>query len=305
MQKLLFFIILFSAVQLSAQTERLVQIPETHLFNARYSPDGRYIAFTKDNYRGLYVLETSTGRITELTDHASAGFGFSWSADSRMILTKCSRFTETTREDAVIVFYPESGTSLQLTDFSYGPHIIPSWASENSIVTGTAKEISTINLNREKTAEITHPYAYFDKIAVPSAGKVNSLLTNSLTAEKSILNFSLSSDKSKAVFELLGGGIYVWDIKKNTFNYIDLGNRPAFSQDGSRIAYMKTTDDGHMMLTSEIWVSDVTGAVKIMVTDTPSRIETDPSFAPDGLSIIYSELNSGAIYSTVTEGGLR
>lgn len=305
MQKLLFFIVLIFAFQLSAQTQRLVQIPETHLFNARYSPDGRYIAFTKDNYRGLYILENATGKITELTDYASAGFGYSWSADSKMILTKCSRFTESTRKDAVIVFLPESGTSIQLTGFTYGPHIIPAWTDGNSIVAGTAKEISIINLRGEKTGQISHPYAYFDKIAFPEAGKVNNLLTNPLIAEKSILNFSMTSDRSKAVFEVLGGGIYTWDISDNTFRFIDIGNRPVFSADGTQITYMKTTDDGHNLLSSEIWVSDAEGRKKIMITDTPSQIEIDPSFAPDGSSIIFSELNSGAIYSIVLEGGLR
>ncbi len=305
MQKLLFFVVLFFAFQLSAQTEKLVQIPETHLLNARYSPDGRYIAFTKDNYRGLYLLEKATGRISELTDYAAAGFGFSWSADSKMILTKCSRFTGTTREDAVIVFNAESGTSMQLTDFAYGPHIIPSWADASSVVTGTSKEIRTVNLKGESTAQISHPYAYFDKIAVPSAGKVNNLLSNPLISDKSILNFSVTSDKSKAVFEVLGGGIYFWDIRNNTFRYIDVGNRPVLSNDGTLIAYMKTTDDGHSLLTSEIWVSNTNGTRKIMVTDTPSEIEIDPSFAPDGASLIFSELNSGAIYSIVPEGGLK
>lgn len=305
MQKLLFFIVLLFAFQLSAQTRKLVQIPETHLINARFSPDGNYIAFTQDNYRGLYILENSTGKITELTDYAAAGFGYSWSEDSKMILTKCSRFTEFTREDAVIVFFPESGTSSELTGFSYGPHIIPSWADANSVVTGTVKEIKTINLRGEKAPDISFPYAYFDKIAVPSAGKINNLLTNSITSGKSILNFSLSNDKSRAVFEILGGGIYVWDISNNNFRYIDIGNRPVFSPDGTKLVYMKTTDNGHTLLTSEIWVSDVTGTGKLMVTDTPSEIETDPSFSPDGSLIIYSELNSGAIYSTVPEGGLR
>lgn len=84
----------------------------------------------------------------------------------------------------------------------------------------------------------------------------------------------------------LSGNLYI--ASSDTTNVIELGNgsNPAWSPDGAYIVFERTTDDGHEITSSDLWIASADGTVVQRLTDTP-EIEGQPSWSPDGKWIAY------------------
>jgi len=63
-----------------------------YFMNPRWAPSGDRIAFTGAEYKGLWLSDPDGGNRNLLTDEASAGFGFSWSADGTALVTRVARY---------------------------------------------------------------------------------------------------------------------------------------------------------------------------------------------------------------------
>jgi Tol biopolymer transport system component len=63
-----------------------------------------------------------------------------------------------------------------------------------------------------------------------------------------------------------------------------LGN---WSPDSRKIVYNETEEDGHNILSSELYIINVNGTDKNQITDTPDEIKFDPVWSPDGTKIAY------------------
>jgi Tol biopolymer transport system component len=103
---------------------------------------------------------------------------------------------------------------------------------------------------------------------------------------------SLSTDGTKLVYRLgLGNqpwaGIYTYDLRTGervrlTFDYTAPPYSPAWSPDGTQIAYVATRDGGN----PEIYIMDADGSNRRRIT---RRVEWDlnPTWSPDGRSILF------------------
>jgi Tol biopolymer transport system component len=89
-----------------------------------------------------------------------------------------------------------------------------------------------------------------------------------------------------------------------------LDSRPAWSPDGSRIAYHSDStgrwseDEGYISGNEDIWVVSTDGTGKQPLSSGPGR-ELDPSWSPDGNQLSYQRIEgteSSAIYVTNSDG---
>ena len=89
-----------------------------------------------------------------------------------------------------------------------------------------------------------------------------------------------------------------WDVKRLTNNPAN-DTDPAFSADGSQIAFSSERDGGN----SEIYTMNSDGTGQTRITNDPG-IDYDPAFSPDGSWIVYSATNGGnaEIYTKKLDG---
>jgi len=101
-----------------------------------------------------------------------------------------------------------------------------------------------------------------------------------------------SSDGTKITFES-GGDIYVMDADGSNQVSLDdpAGNfdiSPAFSPDGSKIAFATNRDDGNW----EIYLMDADGSNQVNLSNSSDTHEFDPTFSPDGTKIVFESFTS-------------
>jgi len=65
------------------------------------------------------------------------------------------------------------------------------------------------------------------------------------------------------------------------------GGNPRWSPDGTKIVYQITLDDGHRVISSDIYLINFDGTDKLQLTKTQNVHEMRPSFYPKGNRIIY------------------
>ncbi|MDI6827092.1 MAG: hypothetical protein QME62_01255 [Armatimonadota bacterium] len=97
----------------------------------------------------------------------------------------------------------------------------------------------------------------------------------------------------KYAVEGFGGKLYVVDKKGGLPVDLGPGSNPSWSPDGKYLIYEVTSDDGHSILSSDLWVSSVDGFERYQLTNTPG-IESWPSWSPDGKYIAY--VIDGVVY---------
>jgi len=264
-----------------------------------YSPDGSKIAYTKSGYNGIWIYDFQSQSTTQLTDEAAAGFGYKWSSDSKSILTRVAKYEDLKRFNAVKIFNVETGESRQLSDYKTMMPYLPEWADGDSKVYLPLKGNDEVYVSGvEKNSIIINDLITFEKnnkitvLDFISKSESNLELIN----DAQYINLSLSPDKMKMVFEVMGGNMFV--VNTDGSNLIDLGkgNRPKWSFDSNKIIYMITEDDGHDFTASDIYIINADGKQKINVTNSTDLIEMNPCFAPDGRSIVFDVVNDGSIY---------
>ncbi len=111
-----------------------------------WSPDGRWIAATRPNYQGIWLVAADGSGVRQLTDALGAGFGMSWSPDGRAILCRVSRERNKRREHAVQIIDVATGRVTQLTDWRKWMAGVPRWVGDNQVVLFAAEGINLANL---------------------------------------------------------------------------------------------------------------------------------------------------------------
>ena len=103
----------------------------------------------------------------------------------------------------------------------------------------------------------------------------------------------------KIAFKLGGGkGAEIYTMNadgSDTFQLTDndvLDGRPAWSPDGTKIAFRKRRDEKPK--TSDIWVMNADGTDPEPLTDTLDESESDPAWSPDGTKIAFKSNLGGA-----------
>jgi|GEM_PF-400615 len=107
-----------------------------------------------------------------------------------------------------------------------------------------------------------------------------------------------SPDGSKYAVEGFSGNLYVTDARGGEPINLGEGHNPSWSPDGRYVIFEVTTDDGHVITSSDLWVASADGSERIQLTNTPG-IEGSPTWSPDGNYIAY--IVDGQVYIAPVE----
>ena len=302
MKKLLFVMLISLSGLITAQSNYQLMISgsaEEAVMNPIFSPDGKNIAFTKTGYQGIWIYNLQTQSSYQLTDEDAAGFAFKWSADSKSILTRVAKYENIRRYNAVKVFDIITKKSNQLSDYRTFMPYLPQWIEGDSKVFLPVKGKDEVFLTgKEKNNNIFSSIVAFEKnnkLIIKNIAK-ESEQTFEPIKDAEYINLSTSPDRTKIVFEVMGGNMFVMNIDGTRLIDLGKGNRPRWSSDNNKIIYMNTEDDGQNFTASDIFIINSDGTQKRNITNSRDLIEMNPGFAPDGKSIVFDVINDGSIY---------
>lgn len=300
---LLITIFLLISIFINAQPNNSVFLTgstEQPALNPVFSPDGKYIAFTKAGFRGLYVYNRESKQITQLSNELAAGFAFKWSSDSKSILSRVARYEDRIRYNSLKIYHVENGKSVQLSEESTGMQFLPEWIPGNDRVVLPGKDdIKIFQTDKElflsENEKKLVVYSLHNKIVVIdfSTSTENVLMP---FPGKEYLNVVLSPDKQKIAFEVYGGNLFIMNIDGSGITDLGKGYNPKWSADSEHIVYMITEDDGHNFTSSDIFIINIDGSDKTNLTNTGNIIELNPSLSPDGKLLVFESYNDGGIY---------
>lgn len=283
----------------SFNSEKLISSTGEIYMSPVWSPDGSMIAFTGEGYTGINIINLDDKSIKHITDEKAAGFKMKWSHDSKLILTRVARYEGIRRYNAVKTFNVVTGESTTHTDYRTMMPGLPQWsnAGDKIFMYGSGElEIfdSEVKANKTNGSSIL-VYVKDDKIAVENIQTKDLKVYEPVKGER-VLNLEVSPDGSKVTFEIIGGDMYVMNVDGTGLINLGRGYRPAWSPDSRHIVYMITEDDGHQILSSDLYSIKIDGTEKTNLTNTSNILEMNPSWSPDGNFIAYDVPEEGAIY---------
>lgn len=84
----------------------------------------------------------------------------------------------------------------------------------------------------------------------------------------------------------LSGNLYVTNPKTGGLVELGAGCNPTWSPDGRYLIFERSTDNGHEITSSDLWIASADGSFLQQLTNTDA-IETQASWSPDGRNLVY------------------
>ncbi|MBN2092348.1 PD40 domain-containing protein [candidate division KSB1 bacterium] len=308
----IYVLILLVFTSLTVYSEEIFQIksgptPMTagnfRLFYPTWSPDGKFIAMTGENYRGIWIMDFNGIIFQQLSDDERVGYRFCWSNDSREIACRLIKSTPHQRLKAIKIFDIQTGLNRLVTDFRSGTGF-PAWIdNDQKICFMDNEKLRIVNTERnsknflQKDSKMTE-----DVILLETNGRLllfashKEIQTIVVNPESRLLNAQLSPNKQKLTFEMANARIYVMNLDGTEMIDLGPGSHPKWAPDGENIVYYISKDDGERIIESDLFMTDIRGEQKYQLTQTDDRIEMHPNWSPDGNKIIFDEYETGIIY---------
>jgi Tol biopolymer transport system component len=279
---------------------RVVVVPpsnELYYTAPQWSPVADQIAFSSNNYHGIWLYDLEKEQLTQMSNEISAGFGFSWSADGKIILARVSKYQQWKCLSAIKLFNIEKHNEAFLSEYKTYLLSVPYWTpAHNQIYYFNGREIEYLETNYQidNVSQQRYCYSISDKIIIvdQARGERNELQP---FPEAGYLNLTLSPDGQYIAFEVYGGNCFIMNLENLDLVDLGKGNRPQWSRDSQYLSYVLVKDDGYRYTAADIYISNLTGTVKQNITADMDRLAMYPTWSPSGLQIAYSTHNEGTI----------
>ena len=281
--------------------EVLIKQEGTNFQAPIWSPDGNTIALTADQYRGIWIANANGSNLKQVTD-ADAGYGMTWSVDSKSLLTRLNTVENRRRNHAIAIFKTD-GSLTQITETRSKMETLPKWAQYGEkVVLIQDEKIEAFDSGIEIPQQFkTRPSQAFYVLKSNEIAKgmipTNSTENISPFDNAQYLNLEISPDGQKLAFEVYGGNLFVMNVDGS--NLVDLGkaNRPSWSPDSNYLVASISEDNGYNITKGDVFAFSVDGSQKINLTANTDLIAQNPNWSPLGSKIAFDVPTEGAIYS--------
>ncbi|MDQ7065356.1 MAG: hypothetical protein Q9P90_14060 [candidate division KSB1 bacterium] len=266
-----------------------------------WSPDGQWIAVTGPRYNGIYIVRPDGRDFKRISSDAAVGFRMQWSPDGRFLLGRAARWERRRRYNAIKIYDVVTGRAQQVSEERTFMPALPVWAGGNERIVlyanrGLEVFEAPIPVALKKRAPVAVSVVAHGQQSLQIISPEGRVVKSARPVEGRYLKAEVSPDGSRVVFEVIGGHLYVMDIENESLVKLGAGENPVWAPNGEWILCMVTEDDGHRILGSDLWAIRADGGQRVNLTQTPERIEMDPTIAPDGSAMAFSEEHSRAVY---------
>lgn len=277
---------------------------QENFYHPRWSPDDRFIAVTKENYSGIYLIDLLTMDVLRLSDEPSSGFHMVWSPGGKFILTNVSKIQGNRNPHATVLYQIEPRVEKNITQFEYGIPAQLKWEEPGkSFYMYKAGKLNYTDLNGNEITKLKEGQEVLFSVGselnrIHDGGRKTSIL---ISPEGEKLNIQVSPDGSWITYEILGGNM--WVSNRDGSELIDLGqgHRPRWNPSGDQILFMVSEDDGHQIVSSDIFVVNFDGSERINLTRTNDRHELDPDWSPNGKHFVFSTTSGDIIIQRIMQ----
>ena len=261
---LLIAAVAFSLNLQARQESSLVRIRSSVLVDTKgfaqgavFSPDGALLAFSKENYRGAYLLRLADGEVFEASASDAAGWGMTWLDDQRLVTRPVvPRPGKARKLKGLEVFDAATlGAKMVIPLNQTNSIAIPQRLGNGRlfIMNGRKKHIlESVSKNTQLRTTITRQDGWYAEgmSVTDGAVRINS------PGRREILSAVWSQDGTQALVEVLGRpSLYLFKKQSRTFSVVsEAGERPCWSFT-DYFVFMETMDDGHEITTGKIFVS--------------------------------------------------
>jgi hypothetical protein len=250
------------------------------------APSEKFLAFTKEDFKGIYLFDFETGKILELSNLSGSGFGFEWS-DSDLIAFRASLGDSAGKHiicvghtDGIVEVATPLLESVSLPLWENNSLVFALWDKEPKLKTvGPASESLP-----EKAAVFCAPEGRIVRFNADGKKYESLPLYN-----KTFFLPRYSGGGERFLLHCLDDHIYLGSIDSDKLKDIGGGSSARFARDGKWVIFEKTRDDGHRILASDLFLYDIESGVTYQLTNTPGIIEREPSMAGDGHTVFWEQ----------------
>jgi Tol biopolymer transport system component len=265
-----------------------------------WSPTGEWIALTGARYDGIWLVRPDGKKLQQLTTDLAVGYKMKWSPDGKMLTGRAAKYENQRRYNAIKVYEAATKRERLLSDFRTMMPGLPQWEDGSqrvALFSDRGLEFFQVPNAIQKAQGLSKRSLVFASeqgLVVLPAGATTQRLLQPVKGE--VVNAALSPDGNYIVFEMMNGRLYVCKIDGSALLDLGRGERPQWSPDGSKIAFMISSDDGHRLLGADIYVMRDDGSGKINLTNSTDRLEMNCTWSPDGKRLAFDEQNSRAAW---------
>ncbi len=164
--------------------------------------------------------------------------------------------------------------------------------SYQAVTGGTRRELVATRAGAVRTATAKRPFAFAknERMYAERGGKIQEI-----SSGDRFFGAVLSPDGDKVAFQGLVTGLHVYSRSTGKVTNVGPGTAPAWSPDSKRLAFEVTEDDGHELVSSEIYLYELAKDRAIAITSSDRVIERRPSFSPDGAQLAFDD-NTGGLF---------
>ena len=288
MKKYLFFLFVILATNLVFSQIRVVSIEKVNLpekvysYQAKFSPDGKSIFFSNNYFSGIWRYNIDEKTTQEITADGFSGFGFDISPAGDKIAYRRTTYQGTNRTQEIV----EKDLNINSTNVIESAQNIstPVYYNGKAI---SSKSIADIPSVQAVTDEVKLLGIENTKIAIIKNGKKEIL---DPLGNGSYIWPSLSPDGKTIVAVDISQGAFLCTTDGNVTQMLGIRNAPAFTHDGKWIVYMLDRDDGHRIISSNIYAVSADGQITIQLTN-DDNINLNPVPSVTENKIAFSTLD--------------
>lgn len=279
--------------------------------NPQWSPDGTKVAYTELGFDRLYVVNADGTSKRRVSSSSGVGHMYQWSADSREILVRDTRWTGDAEGAGVkhlhagFLIDVESAQAARVTDdaeymqpaaMRYSRTGVKSVASIDAkahvVPQSKFKPLSKAILSAENRSALNQSF-YIDAVndvlyIVDESGSKRRLVNGLCHCPV------LSPDGSKAAF-VKDDHVCVVNTDGSAMRVLSQGFHPSWVGN-SQLVFEKTTDDGHIYTSGDLFIINVNGSGLKQLTKTSGNIEMNASVSRDGSKVVFTSFTDGQVY---------